>query len=223
MFCKLEITGKIKVLTGLHIGAADAFAAIGAIDSPVVRDPVSNHPYIPGSSLKGKIRSLLAKEFESESSHDFDAQDGRITRLFGKSSKEGNSGPSNSRVIFRDAMLSNSKELDKYDIQNYTEGKWENNIDPLSAVATPRQIERVVRGAEFPMEIVYNAYEESTIIEDINMLAEGIKLLQYDYLGGHGSRGYGRVEISDIGVDCVVGEDCGFAEKCSEILKNAIC
>ena len=63
MFGKIEIKGKIKVKTGMHIGASEAFAAIGAIDSPVVRDKISNLPIIPGSSLKGKIRSLLAKKY----------------------------------------------------------------------------------------------------------------------------------------------------------------
>lgn len=61
MFNKLEITGTIKIETGMHIGASDGFAAIGAIDSPVIKDALTRKPYIPGSSLKGKMRSLLAK------------------------------------------------------------------------------------------------------------------------------------------------------------------
>lgn len=221
MFGKFEITGTIEVLTGMHIGAADAFAAIGAIDSPVVRDPFSDLPYIPGSSLKGKIRSLLSREYETVPSHDYENQDPRIVRLFGKSSADGGMSRPNSRVIFRDALLSNGEELTKHGVLGYTEAKMENGIDPLSAVANPRQIERVVRGAEFPLEIVYNAYDESTVIEDITLLAEGMKLLQYDYLGGHGSRGYGRVRISDIDVCCVFGEDNDLTDQCREILENA--
>ena len=222
MFGKFEITGAIELLTGLHIGAEDAFAAIGAIDSPVVRDPVSRLPYIPGSSLKGKLRSLLAKEYEAFPSHEFEDQDERIVRLFGKSSQNGGITRPDSRVIFRDALLSNGEELDRYGIAGYTEAKMENGIDPLSAVANPRQIERVVRGAIFPLEIVYNAYEKSTVEEDMKLLAEGLKLLQYDYLGGHGSRGYERVKLSDIDLNCVVGEDEGMEERCREILRQAV-
>ena len=54
MFSKIKITGTIEVLSGLHIGGSDAFAAIGAIDSPVIRDAYTDYPMIPGSSLKGK-------------------------------------------------------------------------------------------------------------------------------------------------------------------------
>ena len=62
MLAKLEIKGTIELVTGMHIGGSSAFAAIGAVDSPVVRDTLSDLPMIPGSSLKGKIRTLLAKK-----------------------------------------------------------------------------------------------------------------------------------------------------------------
>ena len=84
MLAKIEITGKITLKTGMHIGASDAFAAIGAIDSPVARDPVTALPYIPGSSLKGKMRSLLAKAYnEKLRIKTRDEDDERIKRLFG--------------------------------------------------------------------------------------------------------------------------------------------
>lgn len=63
MYAKIRINGDILVKTGMHIGGSSAFAAIGAVDSPIVRDVRSNLPLLPGSSLKGKMRSLLAKEF----------------------------------------------------------------------------------------------------------------------------------------------------------------
>ena len=63
MYAKIRINGDIFVKTGMHIGGSSAFAAIGAVDSPIVRDVRSNLPLLPGSSLKGKMRSLLAKEF----------------------------------------------------------------------------------------------------------------------------------------------------------------
>ncbi len=63
MYAKLEITGTLEVLTGMHIGASSAFAAIGAVDLPVIRDTLSDRPMIPGSSLKGKLRTLLALQY----------------------------------------------------------------------------------------------------------------------------------------------------------------
>ena len=83
MFVKLELTGKLEILTGLHIGGESAFAAIGAVDSPVVRDPLSNEPMIPGSSLKGKLRALLARQYNGNRIvKTCDQDDLRICRLF---------------------------------------------------------------------------------------------------------------------------------------------
>ena len=84
MYSKIEITGVITVETGMHIGASDGFAVIGAIDSPVAKDLLSRKPYIPGSTLKGKIRSLVAKAYnENEILPKHEDQDDRVTRLFG--------------------------------------------------------------------------------------------------------------------------------------------
>lgn len=220
MFAKIEITGTIELKSGMHIGASEAFAAIGAIDSPVARDPVSGLPYLPGSSLKGKMRSLLAKAYNEKlriNTRDEDAE--RIKRLFGCSKNE-NGNPSPSRLIFSDAILSNNDALMAYGVTSPTEAKEENTISPLTAVANPRQIERVIRGAQFPLELYYNAVEEETIIEDFETLAHGLKLLQYDYIGGHGSRGYGRVSIGDLSVDCVLGDiDDSILEKIQNIIE----
>ena len=87
----------------------------------------------------------------------------------------------------------------------FTEAKEENTINPLTSIADPRQIERVVKGAEFPFSVIYNAVDPETMEEDIRLLSEGFRLLQYDYIGGHGSRGYGRVELSNFKVSCVIG------------------
>jgi len=58
---KLEITGTIEVVTGLHIGGSDVDLNIGGIDSEVAKNKQDGTPYIPGSSLSGKLRSLIAK------------------------------------------------------------------------------------------------------------------------------------------------------------------
>lgn len=216
MFAKIEITGEIKVVSGLHIGASDAFAAIGAIDSPVVRDAYSDLLMIPGSSLKGKIRSLLAKAYPNDFEKTADDDSDNILRLFGCAKKD---KLKNSRLIFSDMVMDNWKELKKLGLQSQTEAKFENTISRMTSEANPRQIERVVRGATFPLQLIYNVENEDEIIEDIALLKEGMTLLSYDYLGGSGSRGYGKVKFSGVAADVVVGEVAEeIIDKCNDIL-----
>lgn len=203
MYVKIQITGKLEVVTGMHIGGSSAFAAIGAVDSPVIKDSRENLPMIPGSSLKGKMRTLLAKEYNETVAAKPDEDNGRIVRLFG-SAKKGNI--KRSRIQIADMVMANADEFRQRGTQSLTEIKFENTINRLTAVANPRQIERVIRGSEFALDMIYEVEEESEIVEDLGMLAEGMKLLQYDYLGGHGSRGYGKVRFKDVQADTVVGE-----------------
>ena len=220
MFAKIEITGEIEVVSGLHIGASDAFAAIGAIDSPVIRDVYSDFPMIPGSSLKGKIRSLLSKAYPNpnviEKTADDDSEN--ILRLFGCAKKD---KLKNSRLIFSDMVMDkdNWEKLKKLGLQSQTEAKFENTISRMTSEANPRQIERVVRGATFPLQFIYNVENEDEIIEDITLLKEGMTLLSYDYLGGSGSRGYGKVKFSGVAADVVVGDVADeIIDKCNDIL-----
>lgn len=190
---KLKITALLHVDTGLHIGGTDDFAAIGAVDKTVVRDPVSKEPVIPGSSLKGKIRSLLRR---NEGALKLTEESSVIKRLFGTADQE----PQPARLQFFDIKMErdNVKELAALDLDTYLgEIKFENAIDPLTGVANPRQIERVPAGAIFCFQLVYNIGDVDQIEEDMAALADGIELLEMDYLGGHGSRGYGRVSFSD--------------------------
>ena len=203
MYAKIQITGKLEVVTGMHIGGSSAFAAIGAVDSPVIKDSRENLPMIPGSSLKGKMRTLLAKEYNETVAAKPDEDNERIVRLFG-SAKKGNK--KRSRIQIADMVMANADEFRQRGTQSLTEIKFENTINRLTAVANPRQIERVIRGSEFALDMIYEVEEESEIAEDLGMLAEGMKLLQYDYLGGHGSRGYGKVRFKDVQADTVVGE-----------------
>lgn len=203
MYAKIQITGKLEVVTGMHIGGSSAFAAIGAVDSPVIKDSRENLPMVPGSSLKGKMRTLLAKEYNETVAAKPDEDNERIVRLFG-SAKKGNI--KRSRIQIADMVMANADEFRQRGTQSLTEIKFENTINRLTAVANPRQIERVIRGSEFALDMIYEVEEESEIVEDLSMLAEGMKLLQYDYLGGHGSRGYGRVRFKDVQADTVVGE-----------------
>lgn len=205
MYGKIQISGTMEIITGIHIGGSSAFAAIGAVDSPVVRDTATNDPMIPGSSLKGKIRYLLAKKYADGILRNPDDDDEKIIRLFGTAKKVGKGIP-RGHVLISDMVLSNKKELQAKGIIDPTEVKFENTINRLTAVANPRQIERVIRGAEFELDIVYEADDEGKIIEDISLLKEGFKLLEYDYLGGSGSRGYGKVKFRDLHADAVIGD-----------------
>ena len=218
MFAKIEISGNIKIVTGLHIGGSSAFSAIGAVDSPVIRDGRTNMPMIPGSSLKGKMRALLAKKYNDGvvvKTPDDDAE--CLTRLFG-SAKKGK--VKTSRVLFRDMFIDNMDELKNAGLTGATEVKFENSIQRATAVANPRQIERVVRGAKFPLQLIYEVVEEKDILEDFQILKDGLRLLEYDYLGGNGSRGYGRIKISDLQVEVVIGEiDEALLEQCQQIME----
>lgn len=219
MYAKIQITGDIEVKTGMHIGGNSAFAAIGAVDSSVIRDSRSNMPMIPGSSLKGKMRSLLAREFNMAVVQP-DDDNIRLTRLFGSAKKN---QVKRSRIIISDMVLANSQELRSMGLQSMTEVKFENTINRATAVANPRQIERVVRGAVFELDMIYEVENLEELLEDMETLGEGMKLLQYDYLGGNGSRGYGKICFNNLCVQTVVGVlDEKLIEECNEILADAV-
>ena len=216
MFAKIEISGTIEIVTGLHIGGSSAFSAIGAVDSPVIMDTRTNQPMIPGSSLKGKMRALLAKQYNTAIAKTADDDAECLTNLFGsaKSKKE-------SRVLFTDMFLDNLDELKRAGLTGATEVKFENSISRMTAVANPRQIERVVRGAQFPIYEYTDKTDEETLLQDFRILKEGFKLLEYDYLGGSGSRGYGRVKFLDLDAEPVIGDvDDALMEKCRAILEG---
>lgn len=205
MFSKIQITGTIEVVTGMHIGGSEAFAAIGAIDSPVIIDPLSRKPIIPGSSLKGKMRALLAKAYNpTVVNHNDDSE--KISRLFGSSANDDK--PITSRLIFSDMILANYDELHSKGLDSITEVKFENTISRTTSVANPRQIERVIRGSKFKLNIIYDVLEDyqDQALDDIKILVEGMKLLQYDYLGGGGTRGNGKIKFSNVTADTVIGE-----------------
>ena len=221
MFAKIEISGYIETVTGLHIGGSSAFSAIGAVDSPVITDIRTGQPMIPGSSLKGKMRTLLAKRYNTVFANTPDDDAECLTELFGSSKKN---HVKTSRILFSDMFLKNMEELRHAGLTGATEVKFENSISRTTAVANPRQIERVVRGAVFPMQLLYEVTDElaeEKILQDFQLLKEGFQLLEYDYLGGNGSRGYGRIHIKDLQVDVVVGDvENTILDKCQEILER---
>ena len=203
-FAKIQVTAQIRLETGLHIGTSNAFAAIGATDSPVIKDPITNLPIIPGSSIKGKMRTLLAKVYNTTLAEK-PGDDGEIiSRLFGNSSDKNYKV---GRLIFRDAFLTNKKDLDSRSVKGYTEVKFENTIDRITAEANPRQIERAIRDSVFGFELIYEVTDKSQaqVEEDFKVILDGLKLLELDYLGGSGSRGYGKVVFEDLKANTVFG------------------
>ena len=191
MYGKLLISCDLVVRTGLHIGSAAQFSAIGAVDSTVVRDSVTGHPIVPGSSLKGKLRTLLARSLAKDVQNmpDFSKDDPVVARLFGSAKPV-----IAAQLQFADCFVNNLDQMQKVGL---TEVKAENTIDRATAVANPRFIERVNAGTSFAVRIVYNVMDAKTVAEDMQMLVKGMKLLQMDYLGGHGSRGSGRVSFQN--------------------------
>ncbi len=223
MYSKIQINGVLEVVTGMHIGGSSAFSAIGAVDSPVIKDIRTNKPMVPGSSLKGKMRTLLSKKYNAvvQANANDDAE--CITRVFGSAKKDDNGKVMPSKILISDMFVINEEELRNRGLQNLTEVKFENSINRATAVANPRQIERAIKGLQFGVDIIYEVEngKEDEIEEDIKLIAEALQMLQYDYLGGSGSRGYGKVKFHELNAENVVGEiDADIMERVNNILQE---
>lgn len=254
---KVRITSLLTLETGLHIGGGGETLDIGGLDKPVIRDPITQNPYIPGSSIKGKLRSILERwlnkplnrpggsgtyRYESDdlvdgyteiangqyvryegastcplsrvfgstggtkcwvatplvASEALERQDGGPTTIDGVEHwpVKGRNAPA--RLIVRDCHLTENsvKRLESIDTGlNKTEWKFENGMDRITAAANPRQVERVPAGAEFDFEMIYTVENPEQALEDLRNLAIAIAILEDDALGGHGSRGYGKVRF----------------------------
>lgn len=196
---KILVKGDIIVKTGLHVGGTNSSLNIGGPDKFVVRNPLTNKPYIPGSSLKGKMRSLI--ELFDGTIHSDNRGNGptkdpktRAGNLFGTVGDY----QQPSRLIVRDAeLVSDFDEFNNTDLP-YTETKTEVSIDRITASANPRTFERIPAGAKFKLEMVLNIFDTDNERRLTDTLLQALKLLQDDYLGGHGSRGYGQVEITNL-------------------------
>ncbi|SNR65836.1 type III-A CRISPR-associated RAMP protein Csm3 [Desulfurobacterium atlanticum] len=204
----IKLEGTMKVITGLHIGAGNDEIKIGGIDTPVVRDPVTNEPYIPGSSIKGKMRFLLEwylGKVDTEKGDVFkDVNDSSeeakaILKIFGLSGDSKVSiGPT--RASFYDIFLTDeSKALLKEKVGSLmTEDKTEVRINRIKGTGEhPRHTERIPAGAEFAFKLVYKVFDD----EDEKLftyILKGLKLIEFDGLGGSVSRGYGKVKFENL-------------------------
>jgi len=202
-----KITGTITCVTGLRIGGSSEVIEIGGLDNPIIKHPLTNEPYVPGSSLKGKMRALLEfklnKVHPEGKVHEYDAStcktDCPICRIFGVAKGEGSPfGPS--RLIVRDARLISNGSADK----TRTERKWENVINRIKGTAEhPRQMERVPAGTKFEFEMDYRVFdvdgdEGATDRALFVHVLRGLRLIELDTLGGSGSRGYGKVSFETV-------------------------
>jgi CRISPR-associated protein Csm3 len=261
---KVCLTSTLVLKTGLHIGGGGETLDIGGIDKPVIRDPLTRQPYLPGSSIKGKLRAILERllekplnrrgsrdtfRYESDDlSHGFTeinsqpsipfegASSCQISRLFGSTGVRcwipqdiataealeplggesitkqhpllgteqrfvkviGRNSPA--RLMVRDChlMRESAEELKRIDTGLYmTEWKFENGLDRVTAAANPRQIERVPADSKFNFELVYTVENPEQVHEDLKNIALALAILEDDALGGHGSRGYGKIAFQD--------------------------
>ena len=209
------ITGKIRLRSGLHIGAGKDTVEIGGLDQPIVKDPLTGAPYIPGSSLKGKMRSLLEtavvasknketlKAIQSGSPCNCGHRSCPVCVLFGahKAPLECDPDLGPTRLIVRDASLA-KEDLDRFQRgQLPMEIKNENIINRLRGVAEhPRPLERVPAGVVFDMNIALKVYEGDG--EDlVDYVWKALKLVELDALGGCSSRGSGQVAFENLAID----------------------
>ncbi|MGL6100997.1 MAG: type III-A CRISPR-associated RAMP protein Csm3 [Fusobacteriaceae bacterium] len=215
-----EINGTMKLLTGTRVGGNSDLIEIGGNDNPVIRNPLTGELYIPGSSLKGKIRVLtewLEGKVSDGAVHSCDLNECPVCRVFGRSaqnSKIAKSGPT--RISIKDAYLSESskKELDKLKKRTGldTEWKYENKINRITSEATPRNLERIPAGIEFNFKITYKVLDmgdNGKIDEQYfeNIVLRGLKALLLEGVGGGTSRGNGQIEFTELSVDGISIKD----------------
>lgn len=212
------ISGKIKCETGLHIGGAKETIEIGGIDNIVLRDAATKLPFIPGSSLKGKMRSLLELS-DPVASKNIVANNGDPCkcgtclpcRIFGISASETNKekikkegmqkGPT--RLIVRDAYPTKDtieKRWKSEDVIQGAEVKYENTLNRITSEANPRPMERVPKNSEFAFEMIFSVYDGEDR-KNLKGVFQAMKLLEDSYIGGSGTRGYGKIRIEDISIN----------------------
>ncbi len=212
------IKGQIRVITGLHIGASNENIEIAGLDNPIIKDPLpgSNAPYIPGSSLKGKFRSLVeikegrfVKEGRLRGNPcDCGKRECPVCPVFGTSAANRPEDVGPTRVVVRDAHLSIKKNGDS--LRSWSERfkngdlpmeiKYENAINRITGVANPRPLERVPAGIEFDFNIAFKVFEGDPE-EYFTTLLKAMRLLEMDALGGAGSRGCGQIKFVNIFID----------------------
>lgn len=197
----IKATSKIKLITGMHIGGSKDAIKIGGIDNPVIRNPITNLPYIPGSSLKGRFRMALEVKYGDTNVEARGTgpsinirNQSQVVRLFGSGSAKTTEEPT--RIIFRDSNLSEGFE-------EYAQGeeKIEVKMDRAKMAGFTggnRIQERISAGAQFDFEVMIRIFENDDEELFKERLKEAMKIVELEYLGGSGTRGYGQVEFDEL-------------------------
>lgn len=215
-----QITGQIVVQTGLRIGGSQETMEISGNDNPIIRNPANAEPYVPGSSLKGRMRSL-AEWYYGEVPTNGDVTNpqplSNTARVFGKPARQPkdalsdaekaayNCGPT--RLIVRDALLSDASRQEFREGRPITEVKSENSINRLTAMANPRPMERVLPGVTFELNMAYRIFDidgdggstDERLFDSV--VLQALALVQADALGGGVSRGNGKICFQNLQVD----------------------
>ena len=220
-----SITGEIELITGLHIGAGNETIEIGGLDQAIIKNPLTGEPYVPGSSLKGKFRSLIEISKGQYSTNGDPCKCGKascvVCPVFGTAAgqkanakKDGKDAPAASndgdagqtRIIVRDARLTEEwkKKFDSGELP--MEIKYENTINRIWGTAdNPRPLERVPAGVSFKFSISVKKFDGDPD-SYFDTVIEAMRLLEADALGGSGSRGSGQIRFSDIHIDSKLQE-----------------
>lgn len=215
LYGRILVRGSIKAITGLHVGKGKEGIMIGGVDNPVMRDPLSNQPYIPGSSLKGKMRSLAEKRDPNTQPnknigtgrtkvriHVCDRPNCKVCAIYGIPGQDGAQAPT--RLIVRDVFLNeeSAKRLSSLSSDlPFTEIKYEAAIDRITAQANPRPLERVPANSVFgPFEMIFSIYRMGDF-DLLPSLFEAMRLVEDDYLGGSGSRGSGKIQFQKLTIE----------------------
>ena len=208
-----RISGEIRLETGLHIGGDEGVIEIGGNDNPIVRDITTGNPYIPGSSLKGKMRYLL-EWYTGRVSKDGKVYDGKnlsresendlLLNVFGGTAGgNGRKGPT--RITVKDIFLSEDSEKEvkrmKERTGTDTELKTENSINRLDSSANPRNLERVPRNLIFDLKINFKVLNIDKKDEIKKIIKEGLKLVEIEGLGGSVSRGSGQIKFENLKIE----------------------
>ena len=221
---RIFIQADIEALTGLTIGGSSVGLEIGGVDKILIRNPLDGRPYIPGSSLRGKMRSQTEKVLGLPQNNsigskvkihtckrpeEYNANGGcPVCHVFGVPGEVESSGPT--LLLVRDTLLREESaarlEKARTDLP-YAELKTEVAIDRVTSAATPRTLERVPAGAVFgPAELVFNLYEAADY-QRLKIVLEALQLVEDDYLGGAGARGSGKVCFRRLAVSARSSKD----------------
>ena len=215
----LEIEMIMECLTGLRIGGGPEAMEIGGVENVVIKDPLTRLPYVPGSSLKGAMRAHYELFSDKRIDHEVvrspqkirihmcEDPNCEICRVFGRTPEK---LESEGEGQVRDNMIYTTRlKVDDAYPTNDTIEKWkafspegievkyENVLDRLTSRANPRSVERVPRGSEFRVTMSYKIFDEKDV-ENVSVVFQSLKLVEDDYLGAYGSRGYGRVRFKNI-------------------------